>query len=75
VDVPGDISLVSIEDSLLTEVSHPTLTSARQPVRELVDMTVAALAAIIGGEPMPVCQVLQPQLIVRNSSCAPNARV
>lgn len=68
VEVPTGMSLVSIEDSLLTEVSYPTLTSARQPVRELVDATVSALLTIIAGEPMPACQVLQPQLIVRNSS-------
>jgi len=73
VDVPRDISLVSIEDSLLTEVSYPTLTSARQPVRELVDVTVAALVGMIDGGPMPACQVLQPELIVRHSSTPPKA--
>ncbi|AHF91444.1 LacI family transcription regulator [Opitutaceae bacterium TAV5] len=69
-EVPRDYSVVSIEDSLLTEVTYPTLTSARQPVGELVRLTVAALVELLEGRPMPACQVLPPELMVRNS-CAP----
>lgn len=71
--VPDDISIASIEDSLLTEVSHPTLTSARQPVGELVEFTVAALVAMIESEAVPPVRVLAPELIVRRSSAAPRA--
>ncbi|EIP97702.1 transcriptional regulator [Opitutaceae bacterium TAV1] len=69
-EVPRDYSVVSIEDSLLTEITYPSLTSARQPVEELVRLTVAALVDLLEGRPMPACQVLPPELIVRNS-CAP----
>lgn len=71
ISVPKDMSLVSIEDSLLTEVSHPTLTSARQPIRELVEATVAALVSMIDGESVAACRVLPPELIVRESSVPP----
>lgn len=71
VEVPRALSLASIEDSLLTEVSYPTLTSARQPVHELVDITVDALVEMIGGGAMPACRVLPPELIVRCSSVTP----
>jgi len=38
-----------------------------------VDVTVAALVGMIDGGPMPACQVLQPELIVRHSSTPPKA--
>ncbi|MDR1283649.1 MAG: LacI family transcriptional regulator [Opitutaceae bacterium] len=69
-EVPRDYSVVSIEDSLLTEITYPPLTSARQPVGELVRLTVAALVDLLEGRPMPACQVLPPELVVRHS-CAP----
>lgn len=70
-EVPGDFSIVSIEDSLLTEIAYPTLTSARQPIAELVDLTVAALIARVEGTEDVPFQVLQPALMIRNSSAAP----
>ncbi len=69
-EVPRDYSVVSIEDSLLTEITYPPLTSARQPVAELVRITVNALIDMLERhEPAPG-QVLPPDLVVR-PSCAP----
>ena len=68
IKIPEEMSLVSIEDSLLTELSYPALTSAHQPINQLVKATVDALMALIEGKAMPPCQVLQPELIIRDSS-------
>lgn len=68
VKIPEEMSMVSIEDSLLTELSYPALTSAHQPINQLVKATVAALIAMIEGKAMPACQVMQPTLIIRDSS-------
>lgn len=68
--VPGDFSICSIEDSLLTEIAYPTLTSVRQPVDALVELTVSALIAQINGKEPPAFQRLAPTLITRASSAA-----
>lgn len=69
-EVPRDYSVASIEDSLLTEITYPPLTSARQPVAELVRLTVAALIDTLEErEPAP-SQTLPPELIVRQSCAA-----
>ncbi|WP_043584725.1 LacI family DNA-binding transcriptional regulator [Geminisphaera colitermitum] len=74
-EVPRDYSVVSIEDSLLTEITYPPLTSARQPVAELVRITVAALIDQLEGRKPTVttCQVLPPELVVRQSCTAATA--
>jgi len=66
-DVPNDYSVASIEDSLFTEISYPTLTSARQPMPQLVELTVQALIEMIEGKTPAPTQVLLPQIVVRNS--------
>lgn len=68
-DVPRDYSVVSIEDSLLTQIAFPTLTSAKQPVEALVQATVQALVDMLEGRPVAPCQIFPPTLVVRQS-CA-----
>lgn len=69
--VPGDVSVVSVDDIALSAYAAPALTTVRQPF-EQVGRTVAArvIAMVEGGEP-PAVEPIVPELIVRASTAAP----
>lgn len=71
--VPGDISVVGFDDSFLSEITHPQLTSVRQP---LVDMgTIAAwrMLEMLADEERDVSHTkLETQLVIRESCDSPS---
>ncbi|MGE9271567.1 MAG: LacI family DNA-binding transcriptional regulator [Verrucomicrobiales bacterium] len=67
-DVPGDFSLLSMDDTILTRINRPQLSSVRLPVGELVRLTVEGIVAKIEDKPAPEFRMLMPQLIVREST-------
>ncbi|MFE7385762.1 LacI family DNA-binding transcriptional regulator [Streptomyces zhihengii] len=74
-DIPGDVSVVGFDDSLLMGVVDPPLTTCRQPVGRMVDTAIEALMAQISGRPAtPAVTLFQTQLIVRNSTGRPGRR-
>lgn len=71
--VPGDISLVGIDDHPMAELSD--LTTVRQPVHEIGREAAAIVLRILRGEPAAENTVLPTTLVVRGSSGpAPAAR-
>ena len=68
--IPEDVSVVGIDDIVLTEVVQPPLTTIQQPIRDLARLAVARLI----GRLQDTCteprehQVLSPKLIVRAST-------
>ena len=67
--VPGDVSVVGFDDSRLTQFFDPPLTTVRQPVQEMGQAAVAALADAIEGEPSPAHEYLfRPELVVRSTT-------
>jgi LacI family transcriptional regulator len=63
--IPGDVSVIGFDDGPLAERLLPSLTTVRQPIRE---MGRIAAARIIGAEAMPpVAAPLVPHLVVRDS--------
>ncbi len=78
--VPEDLAVVGVDD--LAEASHfwPPLTTVRQPIDDAGDMAVAEILQLIGTgrqgrhrahqaeEPKPQMNLLEPTLIVRESS-------
>lgn len=78
--VPGDISLVSFNDTPLSELVEPPLTSVSTHVREMARTAVRLLCerAALGDRPpvrtLPQKVVVPPTLVVRESTAPPRAR-
>lgn len=73
--VPEDISLIGVDDIEISEHLNPPLTTIRQPVEQLAQYAVAMLLALIRGETLDEQVILlQPELIVRQSTQAPLKR-
>lgn len=74
--VPGDLSIVGFDDSLLALASQPELTTVRHPQEEMGRIAADELLAMIHGRIVPASQralTLTPQLIVRSSAQPPRA--
>ncbi len=74
-DVPGDLSIVGFDDSLLATTSWPELTTIHQPIGEMARVAIELLlrhvrARRVGGEPGPVGVQADFRLVVRESSAA-----
>ena len=73
--VPEDLSVVGFDDTYLTEWSRPTLTTVRQPLRDMGRVALRTLLRLIAGEPLDSHHVeLATTLVVRDSSGPPPAR-
>lgn len=73
---PRDISLVTIDDFPLAGVFNPRMTSVRQPVREMAQLSLQLLLRRMTSDRNAKAEhhVVEPTLIVRDS-CAPCVRV
>ncbi|RCG23155.1 LacI family transcriptional regulator [Streptomyces diacarni] len=72
--VPGDLSIVSWEDSVLCRMVHPWLTAlARDPVA-FGRGAAQELARLLDGSPSRTVGVPLPELLVRESTAAPKSR-
>lgn len=70
--VPGDLSIVSWEDSVLCRMVHPWLTAlARDPIA-FGRSAAEELTRLLDGSPARTVQVPLPQLLVRESTAAPH---
>jgi DNA-binding LacI/PurR family transcriptional regulator len=71
--IPGDVSVVGIDDIVIGQFVDPPLTTVRQPLDQLAAAAVEQLIGRIhgaGGDP-PRHAVLAAELVVRGSSAAP----
>jgi DNA-binding LacI/PurR family transcriptional regulator len=67
--VPGDVSVVGYDDSMLIAFTDPQLTTVRQSVQAMGEAAVRALLDEIAGEPAPRAEyIFRPDLIVRGST-------
>jgi len=67
--VPGDVSVVGFDDSVVAESARPTLTSVHQPVEEIGQRLVMLLRDVIAGDrAIPSVTTLPTRLVVRESS-------
>jgi LacI family transcriptional regulator len=70
--VPGELSVVGFDDVELSSYVHPALTTVAQSIRELGEVTVAALLARIARPAgKPVRRRLAPELRIRGSTSSP----
>jgi LacI family transcriptional regulator len=66
--VPDDIAIVGLDDIELAARARVPLTTVKQPVDRIGELAVDTLLARLGGEHRPTRQLLEPTLIVRQSS-------
>jgi LacI family transcriptional regulator len=72
--VPKDISITGFDDIELAQYSFPSLTTARQPTRTMVNQALSSLLILIEGRRLPDTESIlriPPKLIVRQSTAAP----
>jgi DNA-binding LacI/PurR family transcriptional regulator len=69
--VPGDMSVVAWEDSLLCRMVHPWLTALARDTVALGRSAAEQLTALIEGHPAQAVDAPLPQLIVRESTAPP----
>jgi LacI family transcriptional regulator len=73
-DVPAQLSVAGFDDNPLSRHVYPTLTTVRQPVRAMAEMSVRRLVdAVREGRREPQQQRLAHELIVRDSTGKPPA--
>jgi LacI family transcriptional regulator len=74
--VGRDVSIAGFDDIPLAEHAHPPLTTVHQPVYRIGTVVCQMLVKVIKGEEIAERQViLQPSLVVRQSSGAAQRRV
>ncbi|MCL4559179.1 MAG: LacI family transcriptional regulator [Chloroflexi bacterium] len=66
--VPEDVSVVGFDDIPLAMYVNPTLTTVRQPAYEKGRCAARMLIEILQKKPIPHCQIMDVELIVRGST-------
>jgi len=69
ITVPGKVKVVGFDDSPIASRNHPSITTIRQPIRELGAQVAHSLLAILDGEQVED-KILDVKLIKRQSSGA-----
>ena len=72
--IPGDLSLVTMDDHPLLEHTDPALTAVQLPMAEMGELGARMLIDVVEGRPMAhVVTANPPRLVVRASSGPPRA--
>jgi DNA-binding LacI/PurR family transcriptional regulator len=69
--VPEDVSVVGFDDIQSASYQVPSLTTIRQPLREMGRLGAKMLLQKLHGETLPSQVVVDPELIVRESTARP----
>ena len=73
-EIPGDVSVVGINDIHLASFTNPSLTTVRQPLGEMSELAVTRLLQRLADPGKPSSETLfAPALIQRTSSAAPGS--
>ena len=65
--IPGDLSLISIDNSDIARFCEVPLTSAENPVRDLARIAARQMLDMIDGKKVPETTELETEIITRNS--------
>ncbi len=68
IDVPKDISVVGFDDLGIASFYHPALTTIHQPMYRIGRESAKMLSDLIEGKKNIKAQIIEPQLIVREST-------
>lgn len=67
IGIPRDVSVIGFDDIWLSRLSHPRLTTVRQPIHELCKEAVMMLVELMDKGVRISPKILEPQLVVRES--------
>jgi len=70
-DVPGDLSVVGFDDSEVSRVTWPRITTIRQPVFDMAFASADVLIAELEGRDTEALRLLPYELLCRGSTAAP----
>ncbi|XXX80224.1 SpoIIE family protein phosphatase [Sorangium sp. So ce134] len=68
ISVPGDVLVCGFDDVAVSRVTRPSLTTVRQPIKELGALAVETVLRQLAGERVPECSLL-PVELTRRESC------
>jgi LacI family transcriptional regulator len=71
--IPQDLAVTGFDDTPISEIVWPPLTTVHQPLRQMGERAVERLLAMIGSgskEPEPIRETLPHRLVVRDSTVA-----
>ena len=71
VEVPGDLSIMAWDDSVLCEITHPPLTAVNRDITAYGRRVASNLLALLNGEVVQEMQEAPPRLVVRGSTARP----
>jgi LacI family transcriptional regulator len=67
--VPGDVAVIGFDDIPIAAHTQPSLTTVRQPSREMGEAAARMLLAKLAGEPFPTApQIVPTSLVIRESA-------
>ena len=69
--VPGDLSLISFDDTPIIRLAHPPLTAVVQPIAEVTTQAVNRIIADLGAHPTSSTPITVPALLSLRGSTAP----
>lgn len=72
--VPGDLSLVSFDDTPIVRFTHPSLTAVVQPIAEVIAQAVELIIAEQAGRETPETPIVVPASLAVRGSTAPPSR-
>jgi LacI family transcriptional regulator len=73
IDIPGSMSVTGFDDTPMSEIIWPPLTTVRQPIKQIAEQAVHLLVRPDAGD-SPRYQLIPHELVVREStSCVPKA--
>lgn len=73
--IPGDVSVMGVDDIELAAYQTPPLTTIRQSLRDVATLATRILLDLVNGtESRPSRVVFEPELVVRQSTAHPSAR-
>ena len=71
--IPEDLSITGFDDSDVSRLIMPKLTTVRQPVFDMAATATDGLLKLLSGEPAPAPVMHRHQLLIRQSTAAPKA--
>jgi LacI family transcriptional regulator len=74
IDVPGQLSVVGFDDSEVSRITWPRLTTVRQPVFEMTRDATDMLLAKLEGKECDAVRVHHHELLIRQSTAPPPGR-
>lgn len=71
ISIPGDLSIVGFDDSRISSLCYPTLTTVRQPIKQMGSAAMEALVVMLESGTPTSSLVFETELVPRDSTDRP----